>query len=217
MNYNRLRITEKIVLSKEAITIALNDVAITEALSKFGFSQDRLSGGLSIQEVVQTLENKRQEEYSRRLAATADADALYADVLAAFQTDRRIVLAVARNKPGFAERLRIANPVERRRDAFLFQVQAFYGEMLEDAQLRADLEPYNFTEVYLGERMVLVNAFADALHEQQRLSGVSLVATKEREQALASLDNYMAEFIGAARLAFRQDKEQLQKLGIRVR
>ena len=35
MIYNRLRITEKIVISKEAITIALNDVAITESELKF--------------------------------------------------------------------------------------------------------------------------------------------------------------------------------------
>ena len=214
MNYSKLRITEKIVIAREAISIALNDSIVAAALLRFGMTPERLADGLQLQETTNNLENKRQVDYGKRLEASAIANDLYIAVRDTFQVDRNIVLAAAKNKAGFKDQLRIAQSTERRRDAFLFQVQAFYNILLENEALRAYLEPYNFTLDILAERIEKVEELAKAMEEQQRMSGIAKAATQRREEALASLDSWMGEFIGAARLAFRQDKSQLERLGL---
>ena len=217
MNYNYLRISEKITLSRETIQNALNDAELAEPLAEFGFTPEKLSEGLAIQENVQSLQVNRVAEFGQRMEATRKANELFSRVYDTYLTDRRILFRRLKDRPGLLERLGASRPVDKRKDVFLFNVQSFYQELKDNEEIRSFVELYNFMPEVLDDRLADVSALADAMHEQQLQSGIAQVATQRRREAIATLDDWMLRFIGAARLAFRQDKKQLEKLGIRSR
>ena len=87
--------------------------------------------------------------------------------------------------------------------------------MLDNPVTRGYLEPYNFTEEVLTARLADVESLASAMQEQQVRRAEAKIATRKRREAMQELDVWMAQFIAIARQAFRNDKEQLDKLGIR--
>lgn len=215
MNYSKLNLTQKLTFIEEAITIALNDTALSETLAQFGMTQDHLSNGLSLREQLGVLDQSQQAEFGKRVRMTSRVDELYERVSSALRKDRAIVLAVLRDTRGVDNQLGLKGRLRRSREGLLRQSRNFYNEVLADADLKTLLEPYNFTEETILERLIDVESFANVMMDQQVQRAESLIATRKREDAMAQLDSWTAQFLGIARQAFREDREQLTKLGIR--
>ena len=214
MKFRKLRIAEKITISREALMNALSDAELTDSLAHYGYYPEKLREGLVIQEHVMVHQNNRVAEFGQRMEATQVANEIYERVYRMYLTDRQVIRGLLKPYPGLLERLGVTSRIERRRDAFLFQVQVFYEELEGNEEIRGPLNLYHFTTESLRMRLAEVDALAAAMHEQQRQSGLALVATQRQREALAELEDWMIRFFGVARLAFRHDKKQLEKLGI---
>ena len=214
MKFRKLRIAEKITISREAITNALNDAELMDSLTHYGYHPEKLREGLVIQEHVMAHQNNRVAEFGQRMEATQVANERYERVYRMYLADRQVVKGFLKPYPGLLEGMGVMGKIERRRDAFLFQVQVFYEELKDNEEIREHLSLYHFTPESLAIRIAEVEALAAAMHEQQHQSGLALVATERQREALAELEDWMIRFFGVARLAFRHDKKQLEKLGI---
>jgi len=214
MKFRKLRIAEKITISREAITNALNDAELMDSLIHYGYHPEKLREGLVIQEQVMVHQNNRVAEFGQRMEATQAVVEAYERVYRMYLADRQVVKGFLKPYPGLLERLGVTSKIERRRDAFLFQVQVFYKELKGNEQIRNHLNLYQFTTESLATRLAEVHALATAMQEQQHQSGLALVATQRQREALAELEDWVIRFFGVARLAFRDDKKQLEKLGI---
>ena len=214
MNYTNLDLSQKLTFINEAITVALADPTLTEPLSRFGVTPEFLNGGKTLHEEVEALDRAQQTEYGKRIQLTAQVDALYDNILRTLRKDRAIVLAVLKNTRGIDNQMGLKGPVKTRREGVLRQCRNLYNHILADADLRALLEPYNFSVETLQSRLADVETFAQAMTDQQYKRAESLIATRKRDEGMAQLDSWTAQFIGVARQVFRNDRQQLAKLGM---
>lgn len=214
MNYRKLDLSQKLTFIKEAITISLSDSSLSEPLSRFGVTADYLHGGLALQEEMGELDRIQQAKYGKRIQLTAQVDVLYDKVVKTLRKDRAIVLTVLKDSRGIDNQLGLKGRLKTNRERVMRQGRNFYNELLTDQNLRLLLEPYNFSEATIQARLADIDALADAMTEQQVKRAEAIIATRKRENAMAVLDNWTAQFIGIARQTFREDKKQLEKLGI---
>ena len=214
MNYTKLNLSQKIHFTGEALSIASGDPELTTVLEGFGYTAERLAEGRALQDTVRSLDAVQQVEYGARIASTARVDQLFQRVLEAYRNDRSIARVVLRGLPGLTDQLRLRGRVPVRRDSVLRSTRHFYQELQNNAEIQALLAPSGFTTDMAEARLADVETLAVAMEVQQIQRAESLIATQRRQEAMAALDDWMAQFIGVARQAFRSDRKQLEKLGI---
>ena len=78
------------------------------------------------------------------------------------------------------------------------------------------LERYKMTAEVIDGRVVELAELVEAINDQQVKKAEAQVATQRRREAMEELDAWMNRFILVARQAFRDDRKQLEKLGLVV-
>ena len=214
MQYQRLNLAQKLVAAREMIQIALKEDDLLVAMSEFGFNEQRLQKGLVLLEEAETLDHSQQRHKGEQIAASADVKARFKDLLSSFRLDRRIVSNASRKHKGLTEQLQLKESVNAQRDALLQRSLLFYKHVLADSKILGKLEPYGFTKESVEEKLSEIKALQDAMIEQQERRAQAIITTERRKQAQALLDDYIAQFIAIARVAFRHDKGQLKKFGL---
>ena len=214
MQYQRLNLAQKLVAAREMIQIALKEDDLLVAMSEFGFNEQRLQKGLVLLEEAETLDHSQQRHKGEQIAASADVKARFKDLLSSFRLDRRIVSNASRKHKGLTEQLQLKESVNAQRDALLQRSLLFYKHVLADSKILGKLEPYGFTKESVEEKLSEIKALQDAMIEQQERRAQAIITTERRKKAQALLDDYIAQFIAIARVAFRHEKEQLKKFGL---
>ena len=135
-----------------------------------------------------------------------------------FSLDRGVVRKVTRDNRGLYEGFRLHITVKSGRGAFIQQAAHFYDEVATDSGLLERLlDQQNVTgEFFDAGREGLARLIA-AINAQQQMIGQARVSTRARQEAMAALDEWMAEFNRTARYAFKDNERQLRKLGITVK
>ena len=214
MQYKRLNLAQKLVAAREMIHIALRENDLLVAMSEFGFNEQRLQKGLVLLEEAETLDHSQQRHKGEQIAASADVKARFKDLLSSFRLDRRIVSNASRKHKGLTEQLQLTESVNAQRDALLQRSLLFYRHVLAEPKILGKLEPYGFTEASVEEKLGEVKALQEAMIKQQERRAQAIITTERRKQAQALLDDYIAQFIAIARVAFRHDRGQLKKFGL---
>lgn len=96
---------------------------------------------------------------------------------------------------------------------WLMQTQAFYQHAPAVAGLLAQR---GITSEELAQAQAMVEAVAEARVGQNSSRSTKQVAKVRRDQEREALQQWMGKFIRTARLAFEDDKQQLEALGIVV-
>lgn len=214
MQYQRLNLAQKLIAAREMIHIALKENDLLVAMSEFGFNEQRLQKGLVLLKEAETLDHSQQRHKGEQIAASADVKERFKELLSSFRLDRRIVSNASRKHKGLIEQLQLKESVNAQRDALLQRSLLFYTHVQSDARILGKLKPYGFTEESVEEKLGEIKALQDAMIKQQERRAQAIITTDRRKQAQALLDDYIAQFIAIARVAFRHDKGQLKKFGL---
>lgn len=215
MTYLKLNLSEKLKFIEEAIQITVDDPILAEGMNRFGMAEEVLNEGLELQQSVSDFFRNQELEYGKRLELTATVEERYAQIEKSFRKDRLVARTVLKDKRGLIDQLHLGKEIARKREGLVLQTRLFYTELLNNETLRGYLEAYSFNQETIQLRLAGVEGLADAMKQQQVKRAEAILATQKRQQAMDELDNWTAQFIGIARQAFRSDKKQLEKLGIR--
>ena len=119
MNYKQLSIPERLGFIKDAIMVVQSDPILTEAFSDVGYSADRLSVGLGLEDAARAFWMTQQVEYGTRIEATGEVNAKYRQVIDELRKDRAFAKLVLEELPGLFEKLRLNEQTERRKDRLI--------------------------------------------------------------------------------------------------
>ena len=214
MSYRNLSIPERLLFSKDTIQIVLSDPMLTQAFAEVGYTSERFSDALVVQKRASGYWMTQQVEYGERLKATSIARELYRSVIKRLRNDRRIVQIALENSPGLFEQLRMARAIESKRDRAVLQALHFYNEAIEMTEIHDHLAAMGLHVEVLQERYNQVIALNEALQRQQHQRGQAIVMTQQRREVMESLDKWVIQFLAIARAIFKEDAEQMKKLGL---
>ena len=217
MYYTTLDLSKRITLSTEAINLAETDQTLGDRLLVFGLTPERLSEGRGFIDEAFRLLQRQQVEYGMRIETTQQVIDLADRVRKQLVLDRQVARFVFLGNTGMLEQMRLRGRITSSREGLLVHARHVYQEILGNAEALAALAPFALTTETLTARLALVGELAAAMEAQQRQRAEAKIRTEERREAMQALDDWMGEFIRIARVAFRGQPSQLEKLGIHVR
>lgn len=213
--YGQKSIPQRLVQAEEVITNVAIDEYLRTRLASTGYAEDEFVEVQQLLENAQLLETNQQVQLGKQTAATNELKVLTQAIRLKFVGDRRVVRFVLKDNISLYEELRLQINTKNGREALLRQMQHFYEEVVKHEALIAQLtDSFNLTAELFASRLQEVAALFQAIQVQRYQIAQVRVATRDRQDAMQLLDDWMSAFIGVARQTFRKDEENLKKLQI---
>ena len=218
MSYKRLTNTKRLFFSQEALTIAQTDTIIAAILLKVGYTPEAIGEGLTLYTDAFTAATVRQVKFGEQVVATKAVNTLFKQLKSQFSRDRRLVRGLLARDRASYEPYGLNRRIQDNREAFISQAAFFYREVEDATELLSALSAqYGMTSAIFEERRQGIEGLVEAMRIQQTKRAEAQVATQRRREAMARLDDWMVTFVGIARQAFKEDRKQLEKLGLAVK
>lgn len=200
--------------SLTALRNARSDDDLQTALAPFGYDDDRLGEGLALLSTAQDQYHQQQIEYAEQYQATADLQEKAAAARATYM--RHLKLARVAFKAGTLGHKKLGLSGKRPEDlaGWMAQATQFYRALLDDAALLQTMSGYTVDQAAAeAARNALLEVEA-ARASQIQETGEAQVATRLRDDAVATLRGFMSDFYRVAEVATEDQPQLREKMGM---
>ena len=198
-----------------AVKNALADPDLLTALTAWSYDAAKLNAGQALHDAALALHLDTDRERGEAVSATA---ALHSARDAAEKTYMQHVKVarVALDDPGLRRDLGLDGPREKALLPWLDQARNFYRSALAKPDVVTALTAFGMDALTLQAGADALDAVYAAHNARADESGEAQSSTEARDAALAAMDRWMGDFLRVARVAFEDDPQQLERLGIQV-
>ena len=207
-------IDQELADSQVAIENALGDKKVLQRLAVLGYDTKKIREGKVLRETTMMLQSVQKKEYGLQYKATDALRAAWEEAEELFAKHVSIARIVFKNNREVWNSLQLAGVRKRVISGWLEQARIFYVNAPEVA---SQLEAYGVTLAELESGKAMIDAVAAAYARQKQEKGKAQQATRQRDEALAALKAWMSDFMAIARIALKDDVQQLESLGVVVR
>jgi hypothetical protein len=207
-------ISDFLSVARLLIENAIAKQEIRVAVEVFGYDDQRLQEGQNLLEEAEALVAKQAKEYSDQYEATAALNQAWEQADEVYTIHRKLAKLALRKEPEKQKKLLLHLRKKRNLSDWLHQATVFYKNVLEDGEIQADLQRFNITTEKLQEGATYVEGVADWDEKQEREKSEAQVSTKERDEALHALEEWVIEFREVAKIALQGNSQLLEALGL---
>ncbi|MCS7052740.1 MAG: hypothetical protein NZM09_03275 [Ignavibacterium sp.] len=215
--FSKTRSGEKILkLSETVINNTLNDPTILQKVSEFGYNSEKLNQG------KQLLENAN-EKYEQSLLLSGKQQDLTESVKEAFAIAKQayqdlsnVAKAVFKNDKGKLAQLGLTSRMPRTIAEFIVSGIALFENIEKSDEIKNKLQEYGYDNAKIKTEKLKIIELQNIDNQQEAAKGEAQNATKEKEKAIKDLYDWTMQYLKIARVALKQNKQLLEKLGTRV-
>jgi len=213
-NKSNLGIDQQLLNAQVAIENALSDAGILAALTVFGYDTAKINVGKTLYHAALTLTNQQKAKYGAQYGMTAEIKTAFDTADKAYMRSLKVARVAFKGNPQATAALMLRGIRKGSLSGWLEQVQAFYGNLLADADLMSVISEFGYTQRKLEAEQALAAAVAQANLAQEKGKGGAQEATKRRDAKLDALTDWLADFKAIAQVALDETPQQLEKLGL---
>ena len=199
--------------SRVAIDNAQNQPLIASTMAEFGYDAEELKKGKQIwlnasnaYKLNLTEDDETNQAYENYISVKSDVEDSY-------KLHRKKAKVVFRNDPVTLEKLGIKGSEPKAHVKWVVIVKKFYTTAIADTEIQTKLARLKITPEELTAVSTSVSKLETARSEYLREKGESQDATKVKDKAIASLDDWMSEFYAVAKIAMEDNIQLLESLG----
>ena len=211
----RTSIAEQFRKTDLAISNAMNDEEISKSLESFGYDRAKFERGRALLDFAKAAVNAKVSAEGALREATAALKTAEIAAREAFQALAQVA------KAGFGREtlasLGLSSAMPHACAAFLTAGYALFDNAQKIPGVQAKLASYGYDAQKLSREREKISAYARADHAQEAAKGAAQQATDTQNRALNQLKYWIAEYLKIAKLALRDKKQLLEKLGVAVR
>ncbi len=199
-----------------ALTNLQTDTELSTPMTAFGYNTAKVSSIVALYDAAYAAHFVQKTEYAQQYGAT---DAYNTAREAAHTTYmRHLALAriVYKNNVTRSHQLGLQGDRKNSYAEWKIQADQFYNAALAEAAIQTDLAALGVTLTALQDAKALIDATDGAWHTQKKEAGEAQEATKARDEALDKLQDAYSDLIAVARVAFADDTQKLERMGIVV-
>ncbi|NIM11977.1 MAG: hypothetical protein GTO45_07655 [Candidatus Aminicenantes bacterium] len=205
---------EELRRDRVALDNTLEDPSLQGPFASYGLQLERIQGFRVVWTNAESTFHKQLSAYERQFEATrflADIRRRAGDELTRLSEVARIAL---KGNVDALQALGLKGKRSKGLGKWIQQAKHFYNNALASPTILEAFARYNVTpeDLQNGLQMILEVETADT--RQERAKGDAQKATEVRDAAFKELRECMSEFYRIAKLAFADDRQQLEKLGI---
>lgn len=206
-----MTIEEQIRRTKVAIDTTLHHPELLKKLTVYGYNKDKMLTGKGLYEKVISLNSAQQKEYGESYDATDSLHIAKAEARQLYMHHVSTARFALKNDRGFWKTLQLSGNRKKGLFGWLEQAQVFYANIGEVMDI---IIKYNITEAELEQGQAMVEAVFEAYETRRKELNEARQSTQKRDEALHEMNAWMSRFIRIAELAFDDDAEALEMLGL---
>lgn len=210
------RIADRLNAMQVAIDNTINNVELFTVLSAYGYSMERLEEGRRLYQSVLKLHLEQKAGYGNKHTNVDAFQRAWDQANTTYVRLVKVARVALKDYRGDWHALALGGERERTFAGWVAQAQQFYTNALANPDTLQRLAAYGITQAKLeaGQTAVLAAEMTNA--EQKNGKGVAQHATQARDAALSELTRWYTDFITIARIAFEDQPQSLEKLGVIV-
>jgi hypothetical protein len=135
----------------------------------------------------------------------------------AYMVDLEFARIALARQPLLLDRVGASGRRQKAVAAYFLEAEWFYHALAEDESLLKKMAVYGYTKETILQRQKEIEKIYRLMEQKIRASGEAQHSTQIRNRKLRELDRWVSEYKKVARLAFRDDPQYLEKLGIVVK
>jgi predicted pyridoxine 5'-phosphate oxidase superfamily flavin-nucleotide-binding protein len=193
-----------------AIANSLADPEIKAAVAQFGFTTARLDKGQALYDAALAAVNAQKLGRGAQKDTTARVKAAQTDARDAYQALAKVARATLSKED--QARLGLGKAP---RDTAGF-IQAGYT-LFDNAGAVAALTDFGYDAEKLAAERAKIEAFDQANQAQEMAKGAAQQATQDQDTALAAMTKWLAQYLKIVRVALRDRRQLLEKIGVAAR
>lgn len=197
--------------------INTSDPEIKPELENYGYDEARLQALRTLYEEVAALQAAQKKEYSEQFAATAELNSLWDEANEMYISTLRIARIAFKNNPKHGYSLLLYGDRKQSITGWLEQVRIFYTNLLEHPELMEPMTRFGYTPEKIQSEFEVYTRLAELSARQKKEIGDAQNATLARDRKLDELASQISDLRAVAKVALRNNPQQLEKLGILAR
>jgi hypothetical protein len=210
-------LSDQLHLAQSVIANTLADAVIQARAAQYGYTVDKLQEGKALYDHTIALSNAQtaaEGAYQLASAQFKAADKLARDTYQALAQVARA--AFAKNRAQLTA-LGLSGPMPRTIAGFSTAAKQLFDNALGIAEIQAVLATFGYDDDQLQSERAKIVAYDDANLALEAAKGTAQQATQARDGALQALNDWVATYIKIVRVALRDQKQLLEKLGLIAR
>ena len=209
----KTRLDDFLLASQVMIENALADAEIKEKVAAFGYSENKLVQAKTLYQEVTELYNKQKKEYGEQIEATKEQKYAYDETNKAYMKSLKVARVAFQNNAKAASLL-IDGQRKQSLSGYVEQANAFYTNLLNDPELLGIMAEFGCTIEKLKAEHELVRKLIVKVEAHAKETGEAQTATEKRDKKIDELDSWLSDFKKIVKVAFEDDRQKLEKLGI---
>jgi hypothetical protein len=200
-----------------AKTLIENAIAVPEiaaALATYGYDAARLEEGRALWFEADSLVKKQSLDAGGRFEATQEFDKAWTQANAAYMKALKVARVAFGEDAKAIAALKLYGPRKQSLAGWLEQAQTFYANLAADSSLAGRLKRYGYDQAKLKLEAEAVEAVRLKTLAKVQGSGTAQASTAARDKKLRELDAWVSELRTIARVAFYENPQELEKLGV---
>ncbi len=202
-----------------AHTIIENAIASPEvaaALAGYGYDAARLGEGRSLWGIVDGLAKKQVANYGGQYDATQSFEKAWTAANSAYMKTLKVSRVAFVGDAGAVAALKLYGPRMQTISGWMDQATTLYANLASDARLSAGLVRFGYSAAKLEVEKALVEDLRLEIQAQAQKTGDAQSTTAARDVKLRELDTWISDFRTICRVAFYENPQELEKLGVLV-
>jgi hypothetical protein len=191
-----------------------SDPAIAAAVAEYGYDAARLAQGRRLWAEVDALAKKQTADYAGRHGATQDFGKAWEVANAAYMKTLKVARVVFGDDARAISALKLYGPRKLSLAGWLAQATTLYANLASDTRLVEGLRRFGYSPEKLAAESALVEKVRLVSQTQTQGNGAAQSATAARDGKLRDLDAWVSDFRTICRVAFYENPQELEKLGM---
>ncbi len=209
-------ISELLTAVDIAITNTLKDPEIIGMVGKFGYTEEKLQEGKNLLDIAMQAVKNKTAIAGNQFQATEELKKAEKEAYDAYQSLVKVAKAAWMNDKAKLAQIGVTGPMPKRIADFLVKAYTVFDNILNTPELKEDLSHFGYDENKLNSEREKIVRYDQANQKQEAAKGAAQQATKDQEVALKNLNGWFSQYVKIARVALKDRKQLLEKIGILV-
>lgn len=211
--YSELTPTERLSVAKQALHNALNNDDLAERLAKRSYTAEKIQIGVGFQSTAQYSFEAQIREYGDAIAATEEFDAKRHELRETAKEMRSIARIAYKDKPELQQLFGLNRKLKKSWNGWITQTESMINNAFQKPELIETLAPYGYPEEEFTRIKEELTALPQLKSNRESESAEAQQATRDRDEAIDTLDEWMQDFFTIAKIAVKDKPELMELLG----
>ncbi|WP_158837818.1 hypothetical protein [Polaribacter sp. L3A8] len=197
-----------------AIENSQQQTEIATRITNFGYDATKIEEGKNLLTSTQNIWQFNKQEDQETTAAFNTFKTKRETLFNLYSLHRKKAKAKFKRQPQVLAQLQLVGTTPTIYISKIQTIQHFYTQINQNTNLKTDLLSYNITEEELTQAQTLLTETQQARANYLKEVGESQDATKQKDQALQTMANWMQDFYAMASIALENNPQLLEAIGV---